>query len=384
MNSLKCKPLNGLSLGLVISVSIIIFSSISLMNVSANVDTRYKIKIYVSGYDGESPIIVNLFDLNYTLLYNQTYVGSQIEFPVNDSGEYIVALIYKKVPYVKQVTISNNETVLNFTVYEVIDNDSSIDIPVHHVVINPQGSYLEVMEVVFFRNVGDKVVINGTKIRMYLPPEYRKFNSDIMSCCLENTEWGFIFNLMGNLLPGEAYRVTYTYEIPVSGDAYPFEVEVPYNTEYLLLAVSYGYETENPVNINYRGEIEVENGKYVLFEGYNITKNEKIGLMIKGIGSKNAWVLPLLVVATSGAIIGFSVWSVFRKKPTLEELERKKEELMSRLDELEDRFKKGELDEEEYFRLRIRYKKKVIKVLKKIERLKAREEKMGGRTGVEG
>jgi uncharacterized membrane protein len=293
-----------------------------------------------------------------------------IELVINSSGEYIVAIVYKKVPYVKSISVSDPITTVNFTVYDVVKGDSTISIPVHHIIIAPQGSYIQVMEVVFFKNIGDKVVINGTEIKMFLPEEYIKFNSDVMSCCLENTDWGFIFKLMDNLLPGEAYRITYTYEIPVSSDDYYFEIPVSYFTEYVLIAIKEGYEINELLNLVYKGQISVEDGNYVLYEGYNITKDMKVGLLIKGVGGGNIWVLSVIILVTSVSIVTLSFWSVFKRKPSLEELEKEKDELMGIMGELENKFKNGELDEEEYLRLRIKYKRKIIKLMKKIDRLK--------------
>ena len=332
----------------------------------------YRIVVNLGGYDGESALLTSLYDVNNNLLYNETLYGDVLNLTVLSPGTYYLAIVYKRVTYFQQINVSDSLVVVNITLYDVMESDTTVDIPVHHIIINPQGGYLQVMEVAFFRNTGDKVIINGTKLRMYLPREFMKFQSDIMSCCVEIKEWGFVFNLMANLFPGQAYRVTYNYEIPVSGDEYYFEVEIPYSTSYLLIAVKAGYEISNPRNLNYVGTIDVQQGSYSIYEAYNLTPGAKVGLTIKGVGASNLWVLSALVAVTSVSVVTLSLWSIFRKKPSLEELERQKEELLALMEELENRYKNGEIEDEEYLRLRIKYKKKVIKLLKRIDRMKSR------------
>ena len=137
-----------------------------------------------------------------------------------------------------------------------------------------------------------------------------------------------------------------------------------------MVAIKEGYTVENPLNLVYKGQIDVEEGKFEIYEGYNITAGSKIGMTIKGVGGGNVWVLSALVVGTSGIIIALSLLSAFKRKPSLEELEKEKEELMAKMEDIENRFKSGELDEEEYLRLRIRYKKKIIRLIKRIDKLK--------------
>lgn len=330
----------------------------------------YRIDIYIDGYDGVSPVIVNVFDENLSLIFNETFSSDFIEFMLNESGDYYVAVIYKKVPYVRQVSISSGLATINFTVYDVINDDSTINVPVHHIILYPEGSSIKVMGVFFVRNNGDHVVINGTRIRVYLPKDYIKLSSDVMSCCIEQVEEGFIFNLMTNLLPNQVYRVTYSYELPVTSQDYYFEIPTSYYTEYIMVAVKEGYEIGNPLNLVYKGQIDVEEGKFRIYEGYNLSAGAKVGLLIKGVGGGNVWVLSALVVGTSGFIIALTLWSAFKRKPSLEELERQKEELLAVMEDIENRFKGGELDEEEYLRLRIRYKKKIIRLMKRIDKMK--------------
>jgi len=335
---------------------------------------KFNVRIYLEGYDGVSEVKLGVYDSSFNNLFNVTFAREVYNLTLDRRGEYIFVLTYKEVPYMENVEIRRNNSEVYFILYEPIKDDSAVDIVAHHVIIEPKGGYIEVIGIIFFRNIGDKVIVNGTQMKVYLPKDFIKLKTSIMSCCVEVKEWGFIFDLMGYIFPNETFRVNYAYEIPVSSDKYVFSFPVSYDTEFLLVAVKTGYEIANPVNLEYSREIDLDNGRFNVYEVSNLPKDAEISLEIRGVGSTGITTMTMLIIITSASVIFLSLYNVFAKKPKLEDLEREKEELLKEMKDLEERFKRGEMEEEEYLMKRIRLKKKVLKVIKKIDRIRGREE----------
>ncbi len=334
---------------------------------------KFNVKVYLEGYDGVSEVKLGVYDSSFNNLFNVTFTGDSYNLSLERRGEYVFVLTYKDVPYMENVEVRRNNTEVYFVVYEPIKDDSMVDIAAHHVIVEPKGGYIEVIGIIFFRNIGDKVIVNGTQMKVYLPRDFIKLKTSIMSCCVEVKEWGFIFDLMGYIYPNDTFRVNYAYEIPVSSDKYVFSFPVAYDTEFLLIAVKEGYEVVNPVNLEYSRDIDLDNGRFKVFEVSDLVRDTEVSLEIRGVGSSGITTMTMLIIVTSAFVVFLSVYNVFARKPKLEDLEREKEELLREMKDLEERFKRGELEEEEYLMKRIKIKKKVLKVIKKIERMKGRD-----------
>lgn len=355
---------------------LIVFFSIILMTVSPAFvlgdEGIGKIIVNVHGYDGSSPLKTSLLDA-HRYIENKTLSSDRFSFEnVTIGQEYFVSIVYKGVSYVKNVVMNSTVTEVNFTVFNVTKDDADIIIPIHKMLFVFQDNVINVMEVVFYENKGDKV-FNGT-IDAPLPIGYSELQTSIMECCVRQERDRFtIIDLMEPLKPNGTYPVQYSYKLSPKESEYTYAQMFPYPTSSLIVLVEKGQiRLVNFNNLEGGETFDAEGKQYELLSASNLTKDKAISLTFEGFpqgitGMTAVWVGMGLM---SSLIILVGLWSFMRKGESLDDLRAKKGALFATLERLEKDLAERRIEKHEYEKLWNKYKQEAVKTLKKMEKFK--------------
>lgn len=292
----------------------VVFSTILIFtnHPIAYADT-YSFVINVDGYDGMSNITVYILASDASILYRGIFNSTPIEFSANVTDAKVLILVYKAVPYVYQIEQLTQTNVINITLYDVVYDDSSIIIKSRHLFIERGFGTLTIYESTVFQNVGDKIIMNGTRLKVYLPPNYINLNSSIMSCCLDQTSWGFTLTLMVDLFPNQEYPVTYSYEIPISGKEELLSVVEPYKTSLLMIAIEDGLNVGEVSGMEFWGTTQQENKNFNIYRAVDIPSENAVSILLTNLGGPTVDLPLIIVLISSIMIVGLGIARYYRR-----------------------------------------------------------------------
>lgn len=328
------------------------------------------VDVLVEGYDGKATINVLLVDSSISILENITVNESIFHFENLVIGEeYLIILKYNEVTYHGQILINSSTQSLTIQVFDKTSSDSELIVQVHHIAINSGDNYLNVTEYVEYSNFGN-TVINNTKITLELPDGFKNFiwNQD---CCLETADFGLFFHLIEPMLPNETKSLNYKYRLDTTGNEYVFEKRIYYDTFIVILTVDPDeLEVTSWDNLQSEGLVDVGEKKFDAYSVPNIFKGQEFSITLTGFTSSELGELNLLWIGTGILIILIIVGIIYgfkRSKVSIEQLKSEDEALDSVLSQLKKDFTSKKIEEVEYLKLQLKYKKQLEKVRNRIK-----------------
>ena len=327
--------------------------------------------VVVRGYDEKTPMQVSLLDENLNYLKNLTITASSFNFKNLQLGKtYYVLINYKGIYYHNFILMQRPRENLIFQVYDITDSDESIVVDFHHIIIQYDGASINVAEVMQFRNIGDYVYNGSLKISM--PRGFSEFNSQ-HACCLTETPYGFDFIVPQPLKPGEQQLLDLTYKIATQQGELTFTKQLFYNTTYVLVAVEKDAISVKTTTRLEPGEtVQLDNKMFTTFILLNGSREEELNLVLSPafFASVNwLWTGTGVMVAI---IVGVVVYGLRGSRGSVEELIAKKEATLAVLQQIEKDYQDGAISELEYLKSKVRYKERLARIEKRLERLSAK------------
>jgi len=256
-----------------------------------------------------------------------------------------------------------------------------------------EGEYLSIWEGFTFGNVGDQI-FNNSWLKIWLPPEAEEVDSDVMDCCVQNTDEGILIDPMDPIFPAAAWETRVEYKIKAKTSKQVLAARMEYDTPSFLFLIENvpGITLESPVGLTYEGERDLGGTEYIIYRGIDLAAGETVSVQFKGLVSwtdvltRSPWVWAGgLLVAPVALLVYFFVLkkdggskepeqrpvvplrkvsstprSAEEESPSvgessIEDLEAERNALRSVLDKIEEDHRKSEISDEEYRTLKSRY-----------------------------
>jgi ElaB/YqjD/DUF883 family membrane-anchored ribosome-binding protein len=363
------------------------YGGIVHLDTFVSVDETYTVDFDLSG--GAEFVVLGLDGrgvegILVTLVNKIGYVVGHVETDSSGSGKFeglnigdpfMISLDYEGVPYSETFDLVNSTTAsVEVQLLETTTSDEGIEVDMHHIVVEMEGEYLSIWEGITFGNVGDQI-FNNSWLNIWLPPEAEEIDSDVMDCCVQNTDEGILVDPMDPIFPADVWETRVEYKIKAKSSKQVLAARMEYDTHSFLYLIENvpGIILESPVGLTYDSEREVS----VQFKGLvswtdALMRNPLVwagGLLLapaallvyffvlkKDDGSEEPeqpQVAPLSEV--SGAPRSLEKESPSADERPIEDLEAERNALMSVLEKIEEDHRKGEISDGAYRSLKSRY-----------------------------
>ena len=320
---------------------------------------------------GDSPVQLIVLDSNMNEVFNGTINGS-VSMDIPQKGVYHVISYYKGVPYSRAVQL-NNSVNLSISVYDPVSDVAFLTSPFHHILLRQAGDSFEVVEV-FSIQTPENISFKG-RVYLNIPENFDSLKSPDIPVWRD--EKGFYIDLA--LPAGETRQFALSYNLRSP----TFEKEIVFNTSFLSILIENPDILKNYSNLEPEGVIEFGGKQYYSLFSKNVTSGNVVTLTLSPSAlseiserseetSRNYFWIGVGIIGAIAIILGYQGYR--SRYPDIEELEARKDALLSVLERLEKDYESGEISPEEYARLKARYKRDAMKILEKIDRIKAKEE----------
>ncbi|HID63464.1 MAG TPA: carboxypeptidase regulatory-like domain-containing protein [Anaerolineae bacterium] len=322
---------------------------------------------------------------------------------------YALLLNYQGVDYGSDLlTFSEGETTLSIPiqVYEPTESDEAISIERAHIFVDFQGNSLVVGEMYLFSNGSDRTYIGAEEVaegrrgtlRLPLPAgaEGLAFESGELGQRFFETDEGFVDTWP--LRPGQASgQLMFRYSLPYSPSGYDLVRDIPYPLKAVnVLVADVGVDVTSD-QLTLEGSRGMQGQSYLNLSGQNLSKGERLTLHFSGSPSNaldsepveggetvpvqtpqagNQLTLRWAALGLAVLAVGFALgYPLLRRQPKVaagkgvaSDLERREQELLSALADLDDDFEAGQITEKVYKRERARKKAELAEIMRRLER----------------
>jgi len=226
----------------------------------------------------DAKIVLGIISGNETVQLsekNANQNGSYSFENLETNRTYLLKVYYKGIEYSNSAELKNEgeQKKVDFTLYEVTQEDTAATIEMHHIIIAPKEGMLDVTEYLYYKNAGEEI-INTTQLYITLPAERKAIATSLMECCF--TQYGdyATFDPMQPLKPGDISEVALNYKIPVNSTEIVFERKVKYPTRELLIFAAPKNNTiiEAVERVSFQGEASIEGETYKVFYAANLER----------------------------------------------------------------------------------------------------------------
>ncbi len=361
-------------------------------------DLSGDVEYLVLGLDGHGVegIHVNLIDKNgYVVGHAETDSSGSGKFEgLNIGDPFMISFDNEGVPYSETFDLVNSSTAsVEMQLLETTTSDEDIEVDMHHIIVEMEGEYLSIWEGFTFGNVGDQI-FNNSWLKIWLPPEAEEIDSDVMDCCVQNTDEGILIDPMDPIFPAGAFETKVEYKIKAKTSKQVLAARMEYDTHSFLYLIENvpGIILESPVGLAYDSERDLGGTEYIIYRGIDLAAGETVSVQFKGLVSwtdvlmRSPWVWAGgLLVAPVALLVYFFVLkkdggseepeqrpvaplsevsgtprSAEEESPSvgersIEDLEAERNALRSVLDKIEEDHRKSEISDEEYRTLKSRY-----------------------------
>ena len=381
-------------------------------------DLSGDVEYLVLGLDGQGVegIHVNLIDKNgYVVGHAETdSSGSGIFEGLNIGDPFMISFDNEGVPYSETFDLVNSSTAsVEMQLLEITTSDEDIEVDMHHIIVEMEGEYLSIWEGFTFGNVGDQI-FNNSWLKIWLPPEAEEIDSDVMDCCVQNTDEGILIDPMDPIFPAGAFETKVEYKIKAKTSKQVLVARMEYDTHSFLYLVENvpGITLESPVGLTFDSERDLGGTEYIIYRGIDLAAGETVSVQFKGLVSwtdvlmRSPWVWAGgLLVAPVALLVYFFVLkkdggskepeqrpvaplsevsgtprSAEAESPSvgessIEDLETERNALRSVLDKIEEDHRKSEISDEEYRTLKSRYSDNLKEIEAELKSLPADDER---------
>ncbi len=225
--------------------------------------------------------------------------------PLDLEESYMVFFYHLGIPYSIIVSFENATTShADFQLLASTTSDEEMEIYVHHVIAEIDVDGVSVWEGITYQNAGDEI-FNNSWLRILVHPNAEEFASDVMDCCVQNTEEGVIIDPMEPIFPGDRFETTLTYKLKVKSANMALERKIDYDTGtlYFFVKKAAGVGAEAVSEMTFDGERSLGGEDYLVFKGSELRKDGMASLKLTGLMSTTevllnsplVWVAALLV-----------------------------------------------------------------------------------------
>jgi hypothetical protein len=287
-------------------------------------------------------------------------------------------LVYQEAHYYFDPFSFDTETSVKTTTLAVYDSTSSeqpIKISRAHMIVNVTPQSLDVTEYYVIVNSGNKTYVGSSEIspglretlRFSLPAEAVNldYGGSLDPYFIAN--WGTGFSDTAILAPGSK-EILFSYNLDYTSDSYTIPLALHYPVDSFDLLVQGDHQIGVSCDQLTASELpNMEGAQITYYTGNNLERNTMLDINLSELlaGSKGPpWVVIIPSVLALGLLVGFVIWKVNRssQSASLESdvIIDDEEILLREIAQLDDKFEKGDISEDDYQRLRRDKKERLI------------------------
>jgi hypothetical protein len=334
-------------------------------------------EVQLNLYDGSVASGVEVSLYNYLEVKEANSITDSMGLAVfeelNVHSDYFLSFLHKNVPYSN--VLSFNDSYVSPIVFNILEgttDDEDFKVFNHHVVINTRGSGLNYWEQATYFNMGYQV-FNTSWLNGWIPADATDITHDTMDCCIQFLGQGDItFDPMDPLFPEDYFSIELKYSQSVKVPTQLIEKKVIYDTEtmFFLIEEKEDVTFEAIENIEYNGIETFGDTRYLRFEGTNLIAGDIIRLEMNtnvsvfDLISSNPLIWGPIVLGVPMGLIYLYVNN--KEDSSISDLEDEKREIFESLARAERDLEEHKITKKDFEKLRVRYKRKTIQILKKI------------------
>jgi len=302
---------------------------------------------------------------------------------------YTISLNYKGAEYVTDKMVfspDEDSKAIELPIYEPTDKENVLSIRESHMIVEVSDDSISVADLIVFNNKSKKIYIgkdninNGGRetLRINLPRDAAniRFIHGISQENVIKTNLGF--SDTNGVWPG-IKRVVYTYTLPYKSGSNVILKKVNYPTENFLLLVSDSGEKVMVDGLTGGNTVQIENENFFRWTGADLTSGMDLKIVIRKpldkINMMKYAAFGILILFLGAGLIYSSIFNrqninINNRSKILKDWGSEREILINEIAELDDKFEKGEIGENEYRADRERKKEKLIDVIQRVSRLR--------------
>lgn len=248
-------------------------------------------------------------------------------------------------------------------VYEPTTDPAVLRVSVHHIIVDTAPGAVQVAELLVVTNATDRTFIGTTQrpdgkretLRLSLPPGATRvqYLEGLMDCCAFVAD-GVLVDTM-DVKPGMR-QIAYSYLVPAAGRSARILRILEYPTDRVEVfgsaAARFQVEPLAP-----QPAVQTDQGAYVRFSGANLAAGDRIAVAVGGLPASAATPRRVALAVFVGILAGALAYPLARRRapeprPEGAGLALSREELLTLVADLDDRYEAGEVSAEEYRRRR--------------------------------
>ena len=335
-------------------------------------DVTYQIKLMATQNSSSELVDIEIIETFKNFEFNKVII--------DEAFTYFLMITHQDIPTIVFIEdIVDPEDIL-VTVYDRVFTPKDIDVIDYSIMIphiSPESDIISVLGLISFTNnsnstyfadLTDPNTSGLNLLRFSLPENFENLSvdSDLPPGNVMQIPTGFA---LSNPVPPGQHQILYSYSMPRNTGSIKYNIRLPFGSEKFKMLVPQKSKIETDYNL-LKDSTLVDDKTYEILQGQDIGKGEVIVIDLINITKPGAWKkitffveknsVPFFVGSATGLILIFIlIISFFRSNNKKIKLNQNQNIFIDKIIDLDLRFEKNEINEEEYKILRENYKKNI-------------------------
>jgi len=335
-------------------------------------DVTYKIKLMATQNSSSELVDIEIIETFKNFEFNKVII--------DEAFTYFLMITHQDIPTIVFIEDIDDPKDIIVTVYDRVFTPKNIDVIDYSIMIphiSPESDIISVLGLISFTNnsnstyfadLTDPNTSGLNLLRFSLPENFENLSvdSDLPPGNVMQIPTGFA---LSNPVPPGQHQILYSYSMPRNTGSIKYNIRLPFGSEKFKMLVPEKSKIETDYNL-LKDSTLVDDKTYEILQGQDIGKGEVIVIDLINITKPGAWKkitffveknsVPFFVGSASGLILIFIlIFSFLRFNNKKIKLNQNQNIFIDKIIDLDLRFEKNEINEEEYKILRENYKKNI-------------------------
>ena len=335
-------------------------------------DVTYQIKLMATQNSSSELVDIEIIETFKNFEFNKVII--------DETFTYFLMITHQDIPTIVFIEDIDDPKDIIVTVYDRVFTPKDIDVIDYSIMIphiSPESDIISVLGLISFTNnsnstyfadLTDPNTSGLNLLRFSLPENFENLSvdSDLPPGNVMQIPTGFA---LSNPVPPGQHQILYSYSMPRNTGSIKYNIRLPFGSERFKMLVPQKSKIETDYNLLEDSTL-VDDKTYEILQGQDIGKGEVIVIDLINITKPGAWKkitffveknsVPFFVGSATGLILIFIlIFSFLRSNNKKIKLNQNQNIFIDKIIDLDLRFEKNEINEEEYKILRENYKKNI-------------------------
>ena len=335
-------------------------------------DVTYQIKLMATQNSSSELVDIEIIETFKNFEFNKVII--------DEAFTYFLMITHQDIPTIVFIEEIDDPKDIIVTVYDRVFTPKDIDVIDYSIMIphiSPESDIISVLGLISFTNnsnstyfadLTDPNTSGLNLLRFSLPENFENLSvdSDLPPGNVMQIPTGFA---LSNPVPPGQHQILYSYSMPRNTGSIKYNIRLPFGSEKFKMLVPQKSKIETDYNL-LKDSTLVDDKTYEILQGQDIGKGEVIVIDLINITKPGAWKkitffveknsVPFFVGSATGLILIFIlIFSFLRSNNKKIKLNQNQNIFIDKIIDLDLRFEKNEINEEEYKILRENYKKNI-------------------------